>query len=79
LESLQKQAIIDLAKFVGLNLEVDKVVLVAGGAAAGVAAIGTYLGLNSILSASTVGGGGGGGGSPPAPIMGRCWLELEPA
>jgi hypothetical protein len=67
LESLQKQAIIDFGKFASLNLAVDKVVLVAGGAAAGVAAIATFLGLQSILSALS-GGGGGGGGTPPPPI-----------
>ena len=70
LESLQKQAIIDFGKFASLNLAVDKVVVVAGGAAAGVAAIATFLGLQSILSALSGGGGGGGGGggTPPPPI-----------
>ena len=56
LESLQKQAIIDFGKFSSLNLVVDKVVVVAAGAAAGVGAIATYLGLNSILSIFSGGG-----------------------
>jgi hypothetical protein len=34
LESFQKQAIIDFAKFASLNTAVDEVVIVAGGAAA---------------------------------------------
>ena len=67
LESLQKQAIIDLAKFVSINLALDRVIIVAGGAAAGVAAIAAFLGLQSILSALS-GGGGGVGGTPPPPI-----------
>ena len=53
LESLQKQAIIDFGKFASLNLVVDKVIIVAGGAAAGVCSVGAsaaYLGLSSILS-----------------------------
>jgi hypothetical protein len=39
LESLQKQAIIDLGKFLAHDLARDRVVIVAAGAAAGVAAI----------------------------------------
>ncbi len=62
------QAIIDFGKFSSLNLAVYKAVLVAGGAAAGVAAIATFLGLQSILSALSGGGGGGGGGTPPPPL-----------
>ena len=62
LESLQKQAIIDLGKFALHDLAIDRVTIVAGGAAAGVGAIAGYLGLSSILNALA------GGGSPPAPI-----------
>ncbi len=49
LESLQKQAIIDLGKFLAHDIAIDRVTIVAGGAAAGVAAIATFLGLSSIL------------------------------
>jgi hypothetical protein len=62
MESLQKQAIIDFGKFASLNVAVDKVVVVAGGAAAGVGAIAAYLGLSSILSILSS------GGSLPDPI-----------
>ena len=51
LESLQKQAIIDLGKFALHDLAIDRVTIVAGGAAAGVGAIAAYLGLSSILNA----------------------------
>ena len=66
LESLQKQAIIDLGKFLAHDMAIDRVVVVAAGAAAGVAAIALYLGLGAILDLLT--GGGGGGGDSPAPI-----------
>jgi hypothetical protein len=39
LESLQKQAIIHLGKFLAHDIAIDKVTLVAGAAAQGVAAI----------------------------------------
>ncbi len=62
LEFLQKQAIIDLGKVSIHDLAIDKVTVVAGGAAAGLGAIAAYLGLNSILSILS------GAGSLPAPI-----------
>ncbi len=64
LESLQKQAIIDLGKFLAHDLAIDRIVVVAAGAAAGVAAIALYLGLCSILDLLT----GGGGGDTPDPV-----------
>ncbi len=66
LESLQKQAIIDLGKFALHDLEIGRVAIVAGGAAAGVLAIGTYLGLSSIFNLLT--GGASGDGTAPAPV-----------
>ncbi len=62
LESLQKQAILDLGKFALHDLEIDRVTIVAAGAAAGVGAIAAYLGIGSILSILS------GGGSLPVPI-----------
>jgi hypothetical protein len=67
LESLQKQAIIDLGKVLAHDIAIDRVTIVAGGAAARVAAIAAFLGLSSILNLLT-GGGGSGGGNPPALI-----------
>ncbi len=67
MESLQKQAIIDLGKFLAHDIAIDRETIVAGGAAARVAAIATFLGLSSILNLLT-GGGGSGGGNPPALI-----------
>jgi hypothetical protein len=67
LESLQKQAIIDLSKFLANYIAIDRITIVASRAAAGVAAIATFLGLCSILNLLT-GGGGGGRGDSPAPI-----------
>ncbi len=64
LESLQKQAIIDLGKFVAHDLAIDGVSVVAVKAAEGVAAISLYLGIGSIVDAIT----GDGGGDPPIPI-----------
>ncbi len=62
MESLQKQVIIDLGKFLAHDIAIDKVTLLAGGAAKGVAAISLYLGIGSVIDALT------GGGNPPAPI-----------
>jgi hypothetical protein len=52
----RKKAIIDFGKFACLNVAVDKVVVVAVGAAAGVGAIAAYHGLNSIFSILSSGG-----------------------
>ncbi len=52
-------------KLLAHDIAIDRVTIVAGGAAAGVSAIATFLGLSSILNLLT---GGGGGGDPPAPI-----------
>jgi hypothetical protein len=51
LESLQKQAIIDLGKFVAHDLAIDGVGAVAVKATEGVAAISLYLGIGSIIDA----------------------------
>jgi hypothetical protein len=62
LESLQKQAIIDLGKFVAHDLAIDGVGAIAVKATEGVAAISLYLGISSIIDAIQ------GGGDPPVPI-----------
>ncbi len=61
LESLQKQAIIDLGKFLAHDLAIDGVSVVAVKAAEDVAAISLYLGIGSIIDAIQ-------GGGPPTPI-----------
>ena len=62
LESLQKQAIIDLGKFVAHDLAIEGVGAVAVKATEGVAAISLYLGIGSIIDAIQD------GGDPPDPI-----------
>ncbi len=56
---------IDLVKFTPHDLEIDRVTIVSAAAAAGVAAIALYLGIDSILKLLT-GGDGGESGDPPA-------------
>jgi hypothetical protein len=48
---------IDLGKFLAHDIAIDRVIIVAGGAAAGVGAIAAFLGLGSILDFLTCGGG----------------------
>jgi hypothetical protein len=64
IESLHKQAIIDLGKFVLHDSEIEGFSAVAVGAAEGVAAKSFYLGIGSIIDAIT----GGGGDTPPTLI-----------
>jgi len=62
IEGLEKQAIIDAAKFLSHDILIEGVGGVATGAAQGVAAISLYLGISDILDIIT------GGGDPPDPI-----------
>ena len=64
IESLHKQAIVNAAKFLLHDGEIDVIGIVSTKTAEAVAAIVLYLGISSIIDILT----GGGGGTPPAPI-----------
>ena len=65
IESLHKQAIVNAAKFLLHDGEINIIGGVATKTAEAVAAIVIYLGISSIIDIFT---GGGGGGDPPPPI-----------
>ncbi len=56
LESLQKQAIIDIAKFVANDLKLDKIAGIGAATAASLAAVIAVMGIGSIIS-NILGGG----------------------
>jgi hypothetical protein len=59
IESLLKQAIIDIAKFVANDLKLDKIAGIGAAIAAKLAAVIAVMGIGSIISNILVGGSGG--------------------